>query len=255
MVTVIFPAAGVGKRMQAGMNKVFIALGGVPILIRTLLKYSACDEIDQMVVVVADYEVEFVRGMLKKIQGLKPYKVVAGGNERQYSVLNGIQSVSGSDEDVMLVHDAARPFVSNDVIVETIRGGQQYGGAIAGVPAKNTIKICDRMGMVEETPDRSILWEIQTPQGFKRGLLLEANDKALADGFLGTDDASLVERMGHSVYVVKSDYRNIKITTPEDLLIGEAFLKDCPEPLAVANEQVMPEIIQMINDKWLRERF
>ena len=250
MVTVIFPAAGQGKRMQAGMNKVFMSLGGIPILLRTLLKYSSCGEIDQMVVVVADYEVEFVRTMLKKVPGLKPYKVVAGGSERQYSVLNGIRSVQGRDDDIILVHDAARPFVSHKVILDTIYAVKQYGGAIAAVPAKNTIKICDPYGMVEDTPDRSCLWEVQTPQGFQREILLEAYDQALAEGFLGTDDASLVERLGRSVRVVESDYKNIKITTPEDILIGEAFIQAEDELLPEIPPEVLTEIRELIQEKW-----
>lgn len=251
MVTVIFPAAGRGKRMGAGMNKVFMPLVGVPILIRTLLQYSACNEIDQMVVVVADYEVEFVKKLLGDIYGLKPYKVVSGGSERQYSVLNGINSIEGSEEDIILVHDGARPFISQQTIQATIEAAQRYDGAVAGVPAKNTIKICDAHGMVEDTPARSALWEIQTPQGFKRGILLIANDRAKKECFLGTDDASLVERAGYKVYVVKSDYQNIKITTPEDMLIGEAFIREKGDPVNGINKQIMPKIVSMIEKEWL----
>lgn len=251
MVTVIFPAAGKGSRMQAGMNKVFMPLGGVPILIRTLLQYSGCSEIDQMVVVVAAAEVDFVKSVLSKVHGLKPYKVVAGGSERQYSVLNGIKSVNGSDDDIILVHDAARPLISHETIIAVIDGAQKYGGVIAAVAAKNTIKVCDNEGVVKETPDRSTLWEIQTPQGFTRKILLEANDRAQADGFLGTDDASLVERIGHSVHIVKSDYRNIKITTPEDIIIGEAFINSHgQDPLIEENKRIMAEINELIKDCW-----
>ena len=251
MVTVIFPAAGKGSRMQAGMNKVFMPLGGVPILIRTLLQYSGCSEIDQMVVVVAAAEVDFVKSVLSKVHGLKPYKVVAGGSERQYSVLNGIKSVNGSDDDIILVHDAARPLISHETITAVIDGAKKYGGVIAAVAAKNTIKVCDGEGVVKETPDRSTLWEIQTPQGFTRKILLEANDRAQADGFLGTDDASLVERIGHSVHIVKSDYRNIKITTPEDIIVGEAFIKSQGQsPLIEENKQIMAEINDLIKDCW-----
>ncbi|ORT99480.1 2-C-methyl-D-erythritol 4-phosphate cytidylyltransferase [Anaerovibrio sp. JC8] len=254
MVTVIFPAAGKGSRMQAGMNKVFMPLDGVPILIRTLLQYSGCGEIDQMVVVVASHEVDFVKSILGKIKGLKPYKVVAGGSERQYSVLNGIKSIDGNDEDIILVHDAARPFISLETIAATISKVRTSGGAIAAVPAKNTIKVCDSRGQVLETPDRSALWEIQTPQGFTRGLLLAANDKAQADGFLGTDDASLVERTGQPVHIVNSDYRNIKITTPEDILIGEAFIKaQGATPLIEENRPVMAEINELIRNYWQKE--
>ncbi len=227
MVSVIFPAAGKGKRMQAGMNKVFMDLSGMPILVRTLLRFSACEAVDQLVVVVAPAEVEFVEGVLKRLEGLKDYIVVAGGSERQYSVWNGIKAMeNASADDIILVHDAARPLVSNQVILDTIKTAREKGGAIAAVPAKNTIKLCNESHQVVETPDRSRLWEVQTPQGFRRDILVQANELAEKDGFLGTDDASLVERTGHPVYIVESDYRNIKITTPEDIVIAKAFLAE-----------------------------
>ncbi|MBQ2009185.1 MAG: 2-C-methyl-D-erythritol 4-phosphate cytidylyltransferase [Selenomonadaceae bacterium] len=228
MVTAIFPAAGKGKRMQAGMNKVLVELEGVPILVRTLARFSRCQAVDRLVVVVAAHEVEFVTDMLTRADreyGLKPWLVTAGGSERQYSVWNGIQAVQGAaDDDIILVHDAARPLVSEKTILETIRVAEAKGAAIAAVPAKNTIKLCNAAGEVVETPDRSRLWEVQTPQGFRRDILVRANQQAMAESFLGTDDASLVERLGQKVFIVESDYRNIKLTTPEDMVIAKAFL-------------------------------
>ena len=228
MVTAIFPAAGKGKRMQAGMNKVLVELEGVPILVRTLARFSRCQAVDRLVVVVAAHEVEFVTDMLTGADrefGLKPWQVTAGGSERQYSVWNGIQAVQGAaDDDIILVHDAARPLVSEKTILETIRVAEAKGAAIAAVPAKNTIKLCNAAGEVVETPDRSRLWEVQTPQGFRRDILVRANQQAMAESFLGTDDASLVERLGQKVFIVESDYRNIKLTTPEDMVIAKAFL-------------------------------
>ena len=228
MVTAIFPAAGKGKRMQAGMNKVLVELEGVPILVRTLARFSRCQAVDRLVVVVAAHEVDFVTEMLTGADrefGLKPWQVTAGGSERQYSVWNGIQAVQGAaDDDIILVHDAARPLVSEKTILETIRVAEAKGAAIAAVPAKNTIKLCNAAGEVVETPDRSRLWEVQTPQGFRRDILVRANQQAMAESFLGTDDASLVERLGQKVFIVESDYRNIKLTTPEDMVIAKAFL-------------------------------
>ena len=228
MVTAIFPAAGKGKRMQAGMNKVLVELEGVPILVRTLARFSRCQAVDRLVVVVAAHEGDFVTDMLTGADrefGLKPWQVTAGGSERQYSVWNGIQAVQGAaDDDIILVHDAARPLVSEKTILETIRVAEAKGAAIAAVPAKNTIKLCNAAGEVVETPDRSRLWEVQTPQGFRRDILVKANQQAVAEGFLGTDDASLVERLGWKVHIVESDYRNIKLTTPEDMVIAKAFL-------------------------------
>ena len=228
VVTAIFPAAGKGKRMQAGMNKVLVELEGRPILVRTLARFSRCQAVDRLVVVVAAHEVDFVTDMLTGADrefGLKPWQVTAGGSERQYSVWNGIQAVQGAaDDDIILVHDAARPLVSEKTILETIRVAEAKGAAIAAVPAKNTIKLCNAAGEVVETPDRSRLWEVQTPQGFRRDILVKANQQAVAEGFLGTDDASLVERLGRKVHIVESDYRNIKLTTPEDMVIAKAFL-------------------------------
>ena len=228
LVTAIFPAAGKGKRMQAGMNKVLVELEGVPILVRTLARFSRCQPVDRLVVVVAAHEVDFVTDMLTGADrefGLKPWQVTAGGSERQYSVWNGIQAVQGAaDDDIILVHDAARPLVSEKTILETIRVAEAKGAAIAAVPAKNTIKLCNAAGEVVETPDRSRLWEVQTPQGFRRDILVKANQQAVAEGFLGTDDASLVERLGRKVHIVESDYRNIKLTTPEDMVIAKASL-------------------------------
>ena len=224
MVSVIFPAAGQGKRMQAGINKVLLTLGGEPILTRTLKTFSAVEEVGELIVVVAADEVAAVERQLQKVAGLKPFQVVAGGSERQYSIYNGLQHVA-KQADVVLVHDAARPLVTVKTIQAVIDSARAKGGAIAAVPAKNTIKVVDTDGLVESTPPRSTLWEVQTPQGFRKDILLKANEQALQDDFLGTDDASLVERIGVPVAVVKSDYRNIKVTTPEDLLIAEAFLQ------------------------------
>lgn len=247
MVTVVFPAAGRGKRMQAGMNKAFMDLAGLPILVRTLLKFSACEAVDKLVVVVAKAEVAFVQRILQLVPGLKPWQVTAGGSERQYSVLNGIRC-AGTEAEIILVHDAARPLISEETILAVIEAAKEHGGAIAAVPAKNTIKLCNDQHQVVETPDRSKLWEVQTPQGFQREILLRANAQAEQDNFLGTDDASLVERLGEPVYIVESDYRNIKITTPEDILIAEAFLAEdsVAEAMGEAFQTVGQELQQAI---------
>lgn len=227
VVTAIFPAAGKGKRMGAGMNKVFLELEGIPVLVRTLRRFSQCAAVDNLVVVAAADELELVRDMLSSAEGLKPWQVVAGGSERQYSVWNGIQAIENAEDgDIILVHDAARPFISERTILATIDIASEKGAAIAAVPAKNTIKRCNSDREVVETPDRSMLWEVQTPQGFRRDILIRANQQAVADGFLGTDDAGLVERLGERVCIVESDYRNIKLTTPEDMVIAGAFLAE-----------------------------
>ncbi len=224
MVTAVFPAAGQGRRMNVGINKVFLDLLGKPILVHTLQRFSRSKNIDYLVVVVAAEEVSLIRKLLRAVPGLKPYQVVAGGSERQYSIANGLAVVPENSE-IILVHDAARPLTSIETIDRVVEGAREVGGAIAAVPEKNTVKIVDEDGIVKETPPRKTLWEVQTPQGFRRDILLEAYRKAKEDAFLGTDDSSLVERLGVPVKVVESDYRNIKVTTPEDMLIAEAFLQ------------------------------
>lgn len=225
MVTAVFPAAGQGRRMNVGMNKVFLELAGKPILVHTLLRFSASAEIDNLVVVVAEEDVSSIRRLLSHVPGLKPFQVVAGSTERQYSIANGL-AVVPEESDIVLVHDAARPLTSVDTIDGVVQGARDVGGAVAAVPAKSTIKLVDDDGLVVKTPPRDKVWEVQTPQGFRKDILLAAYQKAKDDGFLGTDDSSLVERLAVPVKVVSSDYKNIKVTTLEDLLIAEVFLKE-----------------------------
>ena len=232
MVSVILPAAGRGKRMQAGVNKVFLRLMGKPILFHTLRVFAAVPEVQEIIVVTGAEEVEPLRRALQGLglfrEAAKSVKVVAGGSERQYSVWNGLKA-SSEASDVILVHDAARPLVSHATIEAVIEAAREHGAAVAAVPEKNTVKIVDAEGLVVSTPPRKSLWAVQTPQGFKKDILLEANDRAEMEGFLGTDDASLVERLGRPVKVVEGDYRNIKITTPEDMVTAEAFLRQMEE--------------------------
>lgn len=228
MVSVIFPAAGQGTRMKAGRNKVLLELFGKPILLRTLETFSGLPEVGELIVVTGREEMAEVRAMLERAKHLKPWQLAEGSTERQYSIQNGLKLVA-QETDLILVHDAARPLITPEVIRRVIEGARQQGGAIAAVPEKNTVKIVDDEGLVVSTPPRKSLWAVQTPQGFRKDILLEANARAEAEGFLGTDDASLVERLGNPVKVVMGDYRNIKITTPEDMVTAEAFLRQMEE--------------------------
>ncbi|WP_182185719.1 2-C-methyl-D-erythritol 4-phosphate cytidylyltransferase [Pectinatus frisingensis] len=223
MITAIFPAAGKGRRMGTPFNKVFASLSDKPVLLHTLLSFSRCAFIDDFVVVVAPQEVTMVSKLLNTIPEIKPCKVVAGGIERQYSVYNGLMAVS-KDSDMVLIHDAARPLISVKVINAVIDEVKQSEAAVAAVPVTNTIKVIDENNLVVRTPDRSNLWMMQTPQGFKKELLLRAYEQARQDNFLGTDDASLIEHIGHPVKIVMGDYKNIKITSPGDLVYAEAML-------------------------------
>lgn len=158
--------------------------------------------------------------VLSKIPNLKPYKIVAGGSERQYSVYNGLMAVDAAS-DVVLVHDAARPLISETVIQNVINEVMISGSAVCAVPVKDTTAEINEMGFIERVPDRNKLWAIQTPQGFKKEILIEAHKKAQEDNFLGTDEASLVRRTNRAVKLVMGDYNNIKVTTPTDLVIAE----------------------------------
>ena len=223
MVSVIFPAAGQGKRMHAGRNKVFLDLDGEPIVLRTLRRFSAVPEVDELIVVTGKDDLAAMEQLLAQAAGLKPWQVVVGGSERQYSVLNGLRAAS-PQADILLVHDAARPLVSVQTIGDVIRAARSAGAAIPAVPRTDTINVVPEAGIVQPTPARRTLWAVQTPQGFQRDILLKADAQAESDGFLGTDDASLVERLGVPVHVVTAGYENIKVTTPGDMLIAEAFL-------------------------------
>ena len=225
MVTAIFPAAGQSRRMQSKTNKNFLEIKGQSILIHTLQKFSKSAKIDRLIVVAAPDEWNIVKRMLKGVPKLKPFMVVTGGSERQYSIANALKFID--DEcDIILVHDAARPLVSVDTIDEVVDMARLHGSAVAAVKEKNTIKIVDGEDFVIDTPPRSTLVSVQTPQGFQREIILKAYKQAEKEKFLGTDDSSLVERLGYKVKIVQSDYKNIKITTPEDIIIAEAFLKE-----------------------------
>ena len=224
MVTAIFPAAGASRRMGGGVNKNFLKLMSEPILIRTLKTFSQVERVNFLIVVVAAQEVETVEKLLGAEKNLKPWRVVVGGSERQYSIANGLKLLP-DDAQIILVHDAARPLVSARIIDEVIDAAEKFGGAIAAVPSKDTIKVVDAEGFVRYTPPRRELVSVQTPQGFRREILLRAYAQAEAENFLGTDDASLVERLGAKVKIVTGSYDNIKITTPEDLSVAESFLR------------------------------
>lgn len=224
MVAAIFPAAGSSQRMGGGVNKNLMKLLGEPILIRTLKTFSQVERVKFLIVVVAAHEVETVEKLLNGTKNLKPWRVTVGGSERQYSIANGLKLLP-DDAEIILVHDAARPLISARTIDEVIDAAEKFGGAIAAVPAKDTIKVVDAEGFVKHTPPRAELVAVQTPQGFRREILLQAYSRAAEENFLGTDDASLVERLGTKIKVVTSSYKNIKVTTPEDISVAETFLR------------------------------
>lgn len=218
---VVIPAAGQGKRMNAGKNKLFIELSGIPIIIYTLRVFEADPKCRGIILSINPQE-EAIFNELIKTYGLNKVKrLVPGGVERQQSVFNGLKYVA---EEIVLVHDGARPFIHEELIFQLTEAASQHAGAIVAVPVKDTIKkVQDRS--VVETMERSSLWAVQTPQAFRVSILFKAHQKAENDQFLGTDDASLLERIGQQVVIIEGDYDNIKITTQEDLYFAEAILQ------------------------------
>jgi 2-C-methyl-D-erythritol 4-phosphate cytidylyltransferase len=226
-VSAIIPAAGLGIRMGSNIPKQFLLLDGKPILHHTLSVLDQCSIVDEVILVVSKKEIAMVQQQIRDSHP-KVTKVIMGGKERQDSVSNGLQSLD-SETDIVVVHDGVRPFVSPDLIRETVEAARDFGAAISAIPVIDTIKKVNPEGLVERTVDRSGLWRVQTPQTFQVSLLKEALEKAQADNFYGTDESSLIEYLGREVKVIPGSEFNIKITRSEDLVLGEkiaALVKD-----------------------------
>ncbi|WP_372402352.1 2-C-methyl-D-erythritol 4-phosphate cytidylyltransferase [Bacillus spizizenii] len=220
---VVIPAAGQGKRMKAGRNKLFIELKGDPVIIHTLRVFDSHRPCEKIILVINEREREHFQQLLADYPFQTAIELVAGGDERQHSVYKGLKAVK--QEKIVLVHDGARPFIKHEQIDKLIAEAEQTGAAILAVPVKDTIKRVQDL-QVSETIERSSLWAVQTPQAFRLSLLMKAHAEAEYKGFLGTDDASLVEEMeGGSVRVVEGSYTNIKLTTPDDLTSAEAIME------------------------------
>jgi 2-C-methyl-D-erythritol 4-phosphate cytidylyltransferase len=226
-VIALIPAAGMGKRMQAGINKQYLQIGGMPIVARTIAVFEDLAFVDDIYVITPEQEIPFCRTEVVERHGFtKVRAIVPGGKERQNSVLNGLRAIDGTDENaVILIHDGVRPFITRHILEHAVVTAREFDGALVAVPVKDTVKVVHD-GIIRDTPPRETIWLAQTPQAFRYSIIRAAHEIADAEGFLGTDDASLVERMGNEVHIVLGDYRNIKITTPEDLLLAEAFLKE-----------------------------
>ncbi|WIF95625.1 2-C-methyl-D-erythritol 4-phosphate cytidylyltransferase [Caminicella sporogenes] len=223
-VSAIIAAAGQGKRMKSRINKQYLELDGKPILIHTLEVFDKTELINEIILILKEDEIEFCREkILNRYEFRKKIILVSGGRERQESVYNGLKFVNKNAQ-IVVVHDGARPFVTADVIEKSICEALKNKAVGVGVPVKDTIKVVDENSYIIDTPDRSKLWGIQTPQVFDYDILIKAHEKAIEDNYLGTDDCVLVERLGHRVKMIEGNYDNIKITTPEDLILGEAIL-------------------------------
>ena len=240
-VIVIIPAAGLGTRMapvpsdakskKAPPSKQFTELGGTPILIHTLRKFVAVEVVSEIWVALRENEIEGFRERLQheaKDVLKKKVELVTGGEHRQQSVEHALNAISAGADDIVLVHDAVRPLVTAEIIHDVIEAAKKYGAAIAGLPAVDTVKQVERTSegaIIKSTIPRAGVVLAQTPQGFRYDVIKKAFDEATADGFMGTDEASLAERSGHEVAVVMGSPRNLKITTPADMELAEFYLK------------------------------
>lgn len=224
-ITAIIAAGGIGKRMGSSEPKQYIELLGKPIICHTLDRFREVPEIGEVIIVVPpDYVHSFVEEVIKPYSYPGNWRVTAGGTHRQDSVRNGLALVSG-DCDVVIVHDGVRPFITSQVIEKSVKAVLQEGAVIIATPLKETIKKVGPDLNIQETVDRKNLWGAQTPQTFRASLLKEAMEVAYKNNFLGTDEASLVERLGIKVKIIEGDSRNIKITTPDDLVVASAIAR------------------------------
>lgn len=220
-VTAVVVAAGNSTRM-GGVNKQFLLIDGVPVLIRSLLALSECELINEIVVSARQEDIPKIHSMIREYRVLKVKEIVRGGETRQQSVFNAIR-VSSPFSEYFAIHDGARPLVTKKEIEDTVLTAFETGAAATAVKVKDTIKIADENGNVVSTPDRSRIWAVQTPQVFERRLYLAAVDSvAGSENF--TDDCKLIEEYGETVRLVEGSYDNIKITTPGDISLAEAII-------------------------------
>lgn len=209
--------------------KAFLPLGGIPLLARTLKKFEACPIVDEIIPLVPEGEVPFcAEEIVRRFSLKKVSRILPGGPERQDSVYYGLKAIEGK-ADFVIIHDGARPFVSLELIGRAISETRRWKAVVAAIPVGDTIKEVSEEREVQRTVDRSRLWIIQTPQSFEHSLIAQAQERAREEGFRGTDDASLVERLGVPVKVIEGSRFNLKITTPEDLVLGEALLRQLGE--------------------------
>lgn len=225
-VTAIVLAAGEGRRMGAALSKGYLSLAGRALVLRALDRMFASPRIESVILVVSAADFDRCQTLLSSDPALKDraWSLQTGGATRQESARRGLEKITGVAE-LIAIHDAARPFVSIELIERCADAAAAHGAAVPGLPARDTVKIVSPERWIETTPDRSRLWEIQTPQVFARDLIVAAHAKAAQDRIECTDDAMVVERFGRPVFVVEGEITNIKITVPEDLWFAEALLQ------------------------------
>ena len=224
-VAAIVPAAGKGRRFKSRLDKPYIKLRGRPILAHTLLRLSKNKYITQVIVAVNKNKLKKARREIIDKYGIKKTSLVSGGGERKDSVRNALKNIS-CDIDYVLIHDGIRPFITDDLIESSLKAAQRFGASVVAVPVKPTLKRIDKKGRIVSTPDRRDFWEAQTPQVFRRDLILRAYREANRKKINFTDDSMLVELLGVKPKVVMGSYRNIKITTKEDLELAKILIKN-----------------------------
>lgn len=224
-VAAIVPAAGSGTRMGTKTKKQFLALAGIPLLGHALKTLETCPVVRSIVIVAGPGEEDYCRSAVVEKLGLnKVAAIVPGGKERQDSVYSGLLALS-PEFDIIVIHDGARPLFSLNILESVIAAAQTHGAAACAVPAKDTVKLADENNFVTRTLPRNRTWLVQTPQAFRRELIMEAHRRARADNLLTTDDTALVESIGGQVKIVMGSYENIKITTPDDLELAAAIIR------------------------------
>jgi 2-C-methyl-D-erythritol 4-phosphate cytidylyltransferase len=226
-VTALIVGAGEGRRLGGDVPKAYIAIGGRPMVLRTLDRFFSAQTIEQLILVVAARDLTRCEAMLRADAALsrRSWTLQSGGASRQQSVKNGLAKVD-PNTDIVVIHDGARPFVTPRLIDRCVEAARNQGAVVVGVPVRDTIKVVAGDRRVQTTPARSSLWEIQTPQVFRREWIIEAHERAAQQAFEATDDAMLVERTGKSVFVLDGETTNIKITTSEDVWLAEALLRE-----------------------------
>ncbi|MBS3136399.1 2-C-methyl-D-erythritol 4-phosphate cytidylyltransferase [Candidatus Woesearchaeota archaeon] len=223
----IIASAGIGKRMNSGINKVFLMLDSEPIIASTVKKFQECEIIDGIVIIARKDDIEELGKICEKFQFKKVMKIVEGGERRQNSVFNGLISIEGAKaDDIVVIHNGVNPFVDAKTISGCIDAAMKYEAAVVGFRARDTIKESDEKGFVARTIERKNLWHVQTPQAIKYSTAIKAFKKAFDEEYYGTDDTMLVERLGKKVKILECPYENIKITLPNDLEFANRLLKN-----------------------------
>lgn len=220
-VSAIIVAAGNSTRM-GGVNKQFLFIDGVPVLIRGIRAFSECPLINEIIISAREQDIADIYAMIKSYGVTKVKTIVKGGDTRQKSVFNAIDCCSQNSR-YIAIHDGARPLVTNEIIEETLFSAFNHGASATATRVKDTIKVTDSNNSIIETPDRSTLWAVQTPQVFLKKLYIDAKENVVGSESF-TDDCKLIEEFGFAVHLVEGSYENIKITTPEDIVIAEAFV-------------------------------